>query len=953
MRGLLTLVALSGIGLHTASAVAEPLLDPIPATIEYGDKQIKLTNIADGMVAPLHATAPPGDTGRLFVADQVGIIHAIDLASGVRTEFLDISARTLVNIGGYDERGLLGLAFHPDYATNGYFYTYTSEETDGDADFPWEGGFTFGPHQSVITEWRVDNPLNPAELPDPAYERDIMRIDQPTGFHNAGALTFDLKGFMLIALGNGGPLNSGQDNTSVLGSILRIVPNANYAPYGSHLPSANGQYLVPDTNPFLLDAGAIDEIFAHGFRNPFRVTVDRAFGDIYAGDVGNNDIEEVDLVVAGNNYGFAIKEGSFCFVGQGGQPDGSPGVEDPSECVAESAGLTDPLAEYDHDEGIAVIGGYMYRGKGNADLRNMYVFGDYNGRLFYLDGLTIRELRLFSPDTIGGLLLGMGEDASGELYALVNNTGRTGGSSGRVLRIDALSPMDSAVNGWATLMKELYAAQGIGPAGVAKIDQMAADRLAASESGDPDAIYVARRQMHSFISAVNWGRNRWGNPVVTDEQADTLIAAAKQILFVLPNLLFSGLHTMQSGGVERSYYLRLPSDYNTNQADKPLIVGFHGSFGSHQSWVGPNRYTFKDVVGDDAIMIFPDALPLGGGGINWNFEYDFEFFADLIRKLNRRGLTYDHKKLFVTGHSSGAGMANEVGCRFGDIVRAIAISSGSLISNQCIGSVAVIQSQGEADLAVPLNIGAVAHNFWVLYNGWDIDMSVPGVTPPCIDHSLLPLGSEKYPVQWCLHPGGHAWPAFASNAFWDFFSGLPDAEPTPEAPPGGGNDRVLAAADTTISFTLNYPEGMGTITGGAITLYPPTYCAGLFAAPSVFLNAAWPPGDAAPGSTVTYENVPVTYFSFGPFVTPADYQLQISIYIQGGSQPIPTPGVDLIALEPINIPDTTTPLILSEPLDVEFVPPFIGTCPAATAVPQTIGGRSSAAMPSETAVGTR
>jgi hypothetical protein len=349
--------------------------------------------------------------------------------------------------------------------------------------------------------------------------------------------------------------------------------------------------------------------------------------------------------------------------------------------------------------------------------------------------------------------------------------------------------------------------------------------------------------------------------------------------------------------------------------------------------------------------VFPDALLLGAGGINWNFEYDFDYFANLIDKLDYRGLAYNRNELFVTGHSSGAGMANEVGCRFGDIVRAIAISSGSLISNQCIGSVAVIQSQGEADLAVPLNID-VAHSFWVLYNGWDKSLSVPGVTPPCIDHSLLPLGAEKYPVQWCLHPGGHAWPAFASDAFWDFFSGLPDAEPTPEPPPGGGNDRVLAAADTTISFTLNYPEGMGTITGGAITLYPPDYCAGLFAAPSVFLNTAWSPGDAAPGSTITYENVPVTYFAFGPFATPADYQLQLSIYVQGGSQPIPTPGVDLIALEPINIPDTTTPLILGESLDVEFVPPFIGACPAATAVPQALDGRR-AITPGEAAASMR
>ncbi|MGI9308127.1 MAG: PQQ-dependent sugar dehydrogenase [Gammaproteobacteria bacterium] len=419
-------------------AISEPLLDPLPEPIERGSQETKLRVIADGMVSPVHATHAPGDRNRIFVADQQGIAYAIDLATGTKTVFLDIVERTLTT-GGYDEKGLLGLAFHPRFWINGLFYTYTSETPEGDADFPWDSPFTFGLHQSVINEWRVDNPLNPAALPDANSPREIMRIDQPTGFHNGGALVFDRRGNLLIALGNGGPLETGQDNSSVLGSILRIIPNANYAPYGNHYPSSNGQYLIPESNPFNSDAEAHDEIYAHGFRHPYRISVDRRTNEIYAGDVGNNDIEEVDLVTAGENYGFPIKEGSFCFTGSGGPPDGSPGVEDPSTCTEAAAGLTDPLAEYDHDEGVAVIGGYVYRGRAMRwRLGGTYIFGDFNGRLFYLDGETIRELGLSGQDSLGGALLGMGEDTRGELYLLVNDTGRAFGTSGRLIKLDPL-----------------------------------------------------------------------------------------------------------------------------------------------------------------------------------------------------------------------------------------------------------------------------------------------------------------------------------------------------------------------------------------------------------------------------------------------------------------------------------------------------------------------------------
>ena len=441
--------------------------------------------------------------------------------------------------------------------------------------------------------------------------------------------------------------------------------------------------------------------------------------------------------------------------------------------------------------------------------------------------------------------------------------------------------------------------------------------------------------------------------------------------------LATGLQFMQSSGVERTYYLLLPEDNSAASSPvaaqavasrvatenpvataaraagavpanaavidgdlKPLIIGFHGSFGSHRGWVGDGlpdfagrTYDFIDVVGDDAIMVFPDALPLGeppDQQINWNFEYDFLFFEDLLAELDRRGLVYDRDRVFVTGHSSGAGMTHEIACRYGDIVRGAAISSGSLISGgSCTGSVGIIQTQGEADLSVPLNVGAFARNFWVGYNGYQLDSTIPGVINQCVDYSAVAFPNENYPVQWCQHSGGHAWTDFNSVAFWTFLSGLPRVAPTADHPPGGGNKAGLGDADTTISFSLRYPADMGPVVGGAISLYPDDYEDGQFRAPSVFLNANWDPnqlapaGQVTPGTVVNYPLVPITFFVFsGDFDVSRTYKLQISIYNEGGSRPIPTPGIDYKTIIPIRFIDKTTPVIINETLDAAPVVPW-------------------------------
>lgn len=406
---------------------------------------------------------------------------------------------------------------------------------------------------------------------------------------------------------------------------------------------------------------------------------------------------------------------------------------------------------------------------------------------------------------------------------------------------------------------------------------------------------------------------------------------------VVDPALTTGLKSMTSDGVERTYYLLQPGD-TTNVVSasaiddpKPLIIGFHGSFGSHLSWVGPDEsYGFVDEVGDAAIMVFPDADELADGQINWDLDTDLMYFEDLLAELDRIGLEYDRNRLFVVGHSSGAGLTNEVACLYGDIVRGAAISAGALLSGgSCVGSVGLIQVQGETDELVPINVGGPSNEFWIRYNGHDQATSSPAQVEPCVDYSDLDFGIEPYPVQWCQHPDGHPWQDFNSEAFWTFFKGLPLAEPTQAAPPGGGNEAGLGSADTTISFALDYPGNIAPVTGGAITLYPDDFEEGQFRSPDVFLNVEWNPNDQAPGgevepgTIVNYNAVPITFSVFGGELDlTKEYVLQISIYVEGGSRPIPTPGVDHKVLLPIMFVDKNTPVIIDEVLEVTPVAPF-------------------------------
>lgn len=405
--------------------------------IKTGDIAIELEEAASGFVnLPLQGLASPVSSSFLFVVDQTGQVYEVDLGTGQARLFMDVENRLVALDGSYDERGLLGFAFHPDYQANGLVYTYTSEPVSGTADFSTLPGGANANHQSVIIEWTVPDPSASTAIVDPASARELLRIDQPQANHNGGALAFDADGYLYITLGDGGAADdqgsghaaggNGQDTGNVLGSVLRIDPSGNN--------SANGNYGIPENNPFAGSATTPQEIFATGLRNPFRLHVDAATGEMWLPDVGQNDIEEINRLASGANYGWNWKEGSFFF-----DPNGSgPGFATEAENPAAPAGLTDPVAEYDHDEGAAVIGGAVYRGSEIPALAGQYVFGDFSGmggegRIFHLDGGgAIRE---FDMAPLGAFLTGFGQDGDGEIYILVNEGGVPSGNTGAVYRM--------------------------------------------------------------------------------------------------------------------------------------------------------------------------------------------------------------------------------------------------------------------------------------------------------------------------------------------------------------------------------------------------------------------------------------------------------------------------------------------------------------------------------------
>ncbi len=371
---------------------------------------VRLERVANGLKAPTMITGAGDASGRLFIAEQTGAIKIVENQQLLRTPFLDLSEKLVQLNAVYDERGLLGLAFHPQYSLNGRFFVYYSGQKTGE-------GID---HESIIAEYRVSGDLNVA---DPTSERIILKIDQPEANHNGGQLAFGPDGYLYIGLGDGGgagdrhgEIGNGQDINTLLGSILRLDVD-----HGT-------PYTIPSDNPFVGRDG-LDEIYAYGFRNPYRFSFDRETGDFFVADVGQDEWEEIDLVINGGNYGWRILE------------------ELANELGIDLNLLQAPIHEYSHAVGRSVIGGCIYRGSESPDLKGLYIFGDWStgffpgqGKLYYLQETEPSrwermEFKLENNKPFDRYITGFGEDDVGEIYMVTTGLIGSLGNSGEVWHV--------------------------------------------------------------------------------------------------------------------------------------------------------------------------------------------------------------------------------------------------------------------------------------------------------------------------------------------------------------------------------------------------------------------------------------------------------------------------------------------------------------------------------------
>jgi glucose/arabinose dehydrogenase len=380
LLGSLALLA-AACGGSPTSPSAEPSTNPgadcAAGPVVTGTPVLQAATIASGLQAPVDLQAAPGDRSRLFVLEQAGRIRIVRSRALVQAPYLDIVTR----VGSGGERGLLGLAFHPQFATNGRFYVnYTDRSGD-----------------THISEFRGSG-----DAADPDSERELMFVRQPFSNHNGGGLAFGPDGMLYIGLGDGGssgdPMRNGQSLGTRLGKLLRVDVNA--SPFG-----------VPSDNPFVGRAGVLPEIYAFGLRNPWRFSFDRSTGDLYIGDVGQNALEEIDVETAprrgGQNYGWNITEGARCF---------SP----PNGCNL--TGLTMPVLDYPRSQGASVTGGVVYRGCRMPGYAGLYFYGDFVSgfvRSFRLSGGAVTDQREWTAQLRGVRNpSAFGVDLDGEIYVV-------------------------------------------------------------------------------------------------------------------------------------------------------------------------------------------------------------------------------------------------------------------------------------------------------------------------------------------------------------------------------------------------------------------------------------------------------------------------------------------------------------------------------------------------------
>jgi glucose/arabinose dehydrogenase len=336
--------------------------------------------VTESLENPVFLTHAADGSPRLFLVEQPGLIRIVERGALISSPFLDIRDRVLS--GG--ERGLLGLAFHPDFRRNGRLYVNYTRHPDG---------------ATVLAEYR----LGPSPREALRHERILMVVPQPYANHNGGMVAFGPDGYLYIALGDGGsegdPGNRAQNTNELLGKILRIDVDR------------SDPYDIPPDNPFAEGSGR-PEIYALGLRNPWRFSFDFKTGELWAADVGQNQWEEIDLVVRGGNYGWRVTEGTHCHL-----PASLCDIKD----------MIAPVLEYAHEKRrCSIIGGYVYRGQAVAHLAGQYLYGDYcSGEIFALSRTQGSDANR-TPRVIVKTSLrisSFGEDESGELYVLDHGGG--------------------------------------------------------------------------------------------------------------------------------------------------------------------------------------------------------------------------------------------------------------------------------------------------------------------------------------------------------------------------------------------------------------------------------------------------------------------------------------------------------------------------------------------------
>jgi glucose/arabinose dehydrogenase len=363
---------------------------------------LKVQKLAGDLQAPT-AMAFPGN-GSIWITEQTGKIRILKNGKLSDVPLLDLGSKLPKLSNSYEERGLLGIALHPKFKVNKKFYVFYSLPSDG----------TFN-HKDVVAEYKLAS--NGTQVQENTG-RIIISAEKPDGNHNGGAVQFGPDGYLYISFGDGGgqgdkhgEIGNGQSLKTLLGKILRIDVNTDSA------------YRIPTDNPFVNQPEARGEIWAYGFRNPYRMSFDKASKQLFVGDVGQDTWEEVDIVRKGGNYGWRLQEGNHCY---------NPATG----CAVK--GIIKPIAEYNHREGVSITGGYVYNGKTIPALKGKYFFADWTGPVSYLKklGENWQRGKVVLKNLPEGLkVTGFGEDDASELYMLTNPDTGPGNKEGSVYRI--------------------------------------------------------------------------------------------------------------------------------------------------------------------------------------------------------------------------------------------------------------------------------------------------------------------------------------------------------------------------------------------------------------------------------------------------------------------------------------------------------------------------------------